>query len=56
MTELTRLTAKLEKRLKAFSDSLGSQDAAAILERLTDMELFGADMSALSTSSQGVYP
>jgi len=56
MTALTRLTAKLEKRLKAFSDSLGSQDAAALLERLSDLELFGAEISTLSTSLQGVYP
>ena len=52
MTTLTRLTALLENRLREFCEALGDQDAESILERLTDLELFGTDMKTLSANSR----
>jgi hypothetical protein len=57
MTSLTRLTAELEERLEAFCRALGDQDAESLLERLTDLELFGENVNTLiSTSRESVMP
>ena len=43
--------------MEAFCRALGDQDAESLLERLTDLELFGADVNTLiSTSRESVMP